>query len=95
MEILNPITPIEKEEIRFLNFPKKEVLSSKNEKLNRHLDLKRALVLGNLEHNKVKIIFADDLGIKRVETTIWGLTNEDVILKQATIIPRKRIIRVN
>ena len=85
---------VEKEQIKFLNFPKEDVLSKKNDQLNRSLELKRALALGNLEHEKVKIYFADDKGFKKVETTIWGITDKAVILKQATIIPLERIVSV-
>ena len=33
-------------------------------------------------------------GLKKVETTVWGITDTSVILKQATIIPLERIVRV-
>ncbi|MDY0781110.1 hypothetical protein [Tenacibaculum sp. IB213877] len=85
---------IAKEKIKFLHFPKQDVLSEKNDQVNRFLNLKRALSLGNLEREKVKILFADDSGIKKVETTIWGVTDKAVILKQSTIIPLERIISV-
>lgn len=92
---VNQIQAIEKEQIQFLHFPHKEVLSTINDKQERCRKLKRALSLGNLEHLKVKIIFADDQGSKEVETTVWGITEKSVILKQSTIIPLQRIISVN
>lgn len=85
---------IDKDQIQFLTFPKTEVLDKKNDQINRFLDLKRGLILGNLEHEKVKILFEDDSGLKRVETTIWALTDKSVILKKATIIPLERILGV-
>lgn len=94
MNTINDIKVIEKECIKFLTFSKNEVLGRKEERLNRFLDLKRALALGNLEKEKVKITFVDDTGLKMVETTIWGLTDKSVILKQATIIPLQRILGV-
>ncbi|WP_255452600.1 hypothetical protein [Aquimarina sp. RZ0] len=95
MKMNDQIQVIEKEQIKFLHFPHQEVLMNKKEKHTRCLDLKRAMSLGNLEHAKVKIIFADDKGPKKVETTVWGITEKSVILKQSTIIPLKRIISVN
>ncbi len=86
---------IEKEEIKFLQFPKEEVLNSKTERHERNRTLKRALVLGNLEHQKVGIFFMDSNGFKKVETTIWGLTDKSVILKKSTVIPLERILRVS
>ena len=88
---ITSIVPIEKEQIKFLQFPKDDVLSQKVDQAHRILELKRALALGNLEHQKVKIIFIDNEGFKKVETTIWGFTDKEVILKQGTIIPLKRI----
>ncbi len=94
MNTVNNIQIIEKEQIKFLTFSKTEVLGKKNDQLNRFLDLKRALALGNLERGKVKITFVDDTGLKMVETTIWALTDKSVILKKATIIPLQRILGV-
>lgn len=94
MSVVNEIQSIDKEQIKFLTFAKSEVLGKKNDQLNRFLNLKRALALGNLERGKVKITFVDDTGLKMVETTIWALTDESVILKKATIIPLQRILEV-
>jgi len=95
MGINDHIQSIEKEQIKFLHFPHKEVLNTKRDKRDRYRKLIRGLRLGNLEHLKVKIIFADDEGSKKVETTIWGITDKSVILKQSTIIPVERIISIN
>ncbi len=95
MEDTGKIQQIQKEQIKFLHFPKEEVLIGRKNIKNRCFHLRRALSLGNLEHEKVKIIFADDQGAKKVETTVWGVTEKSVILKQSTIIPLKRIISVN
>ncbi len=85
---------IEKEQIKFLQFPKEDVLYQMKDKVNRIVSLRRALALGNLEREKVKIIFVDNEGFKKVETTIWGFTDKEVILKQGTIIPVARVYNV-
>lgn len=82
---------IEKESIRGLKFPDNDVLVSKDEIKIRYANLERALKLGNLEHNKIKIVFEDSDGIKQVETTVWGVTDKRVILKQGLLIPIHRI----
>lgn len=84
-------TLIEKENIRGLKFPDNEVLFSKDEIKIRNSDLERAMKLGNLEHNKIKIVFEDSEGVKQVETTVWGVTDKRVILKQGILIPIHRI----
>lgn len=90
-------TPIivEKENISGLKFPDTDVLNSKEEIKSRTANLERALKLGNLEHNKIKIIFEDSEGIKQVNTTVWGVTDKRVILKQGIVIPIHRIHEVN
>ena len=85
---------IDKEVITSLNFPKTDVLDDKEAISSRKNDLDRALSLGNLEHVKIKIYFEDDTSKKMVETTIWGVTDERVILKQGVVIPLKRIHKI-
>lgn len=85
---------IDKELITSLNFPKTDVLEDKEAILGRKNDLDRALSLGNLEHVKIQIYFEDDMSKKMVETTIWGVTDERVILKQGVVIPVKRIHKI-
>jgi len=85
---------VDKDQIQYLKFPKEDVLEKEGERFDRSLELKRALYLGNLEREKVRITFRDDSGTKRVETTIWAVTDKSVILKKSTIIPLTRIISV-
>lgn len=84
---------IEKETIANLSFPKVEVLSDITAIQQRYSDLNRALSLGNLEHSKIKIYFEDNNSKKVVETTVWGLTDQRVILKQGNVIPINRIFK--
>jgi hypothetical protein len=88
-----PVT-IEKEQVRDLRFPKEEVLNNAEDMHRRRAELDRALVLGNMDHNKVRIIFQDDTDTKLVETTIWAVTEERVILKSGMVIPIRRIQEV-
>ncbi len=90
----NPVS-IEKENISGLKFPEGDVLKTEAEIKNRESELERALKLGNMEHNKIKIIFEDSEGIKQVNTTVWGVTDKRVILKQGVVIPIHRILEVN
>ncbi|MGQ0828203.1 MAG: hypothetical protein ACT4ON_07400 [Bacteroidota bacterium] len=85
---------IEKESISGLKFPDTEVLTSTDAIKIRMSNLERALKLGNLEHNKIKIVFEDTDSIKQVETTVWGITDKRVILKQGVVIPIQRIHEV-
>ena len=82
---------IEKENISGLKFPNTDVLVDEEKINDRNNDLSRALSLGNLEQTKIKIYFEDDLSMKMVETTVWGVTDKRVILKQGVVIPINRI----
>lgn len=90
----NEFQLIDKEAIGTLSFPSKEVLEEKDAIIQRKNDLDRALSLGNLEHVKIKIFFEDDASKKAVETTIWGVTDSRVILKQGVVIPVNRIHKI-
>jgi len=84
---------IEKEKINFLRFPKAEVLDDNDAIGQRVSDLNRALALGNLEHSKTKIFFEDSHSKKVVETTVWAVTDNMVVLKKGSSIPINRIYR--
>jgi len=85
---------IDKESVKSLSFPSNEVLLDENDIKQRKQDLARAMSLGNLEHVKIKIYFEDSQGFKFVETTVWGVTDERIILKQGVIIPVNRIHKI-
>ncbi len=87
-------TKIEKEEIPQLKFPDKEVLLDTEKIKDRAAELNRALLLGNIEHTKVKIYFESDNTRLIVETTVWGITDKRVLLKQDIVIPINRIHQV-
>ena len=88
------IETINKEDIKNLNFPKEDVLTSKEDQVNRCQSVKQAMALGNLEREKVGILFLDNKGYKRVNTTIWAVTSKYVVLKESTVIPIERIVGV-
>lgn len=85
---------IDKEAVTGLRFPDTDVLTDKEEIKQRAADLQRCLSLGNLEHSKIKIYFEDDTSPKVVDTTVWGLTDKRVILKQGIVIPIHRVTKV-
>lgn len=88
------IVTIAKEQVNDLRFPSTEVLQDRDDIRKRRMDLERALVLGNLEKSKVRIVFEDEGGMKMVETTIWSLTDDRVILKGNMGIPLRRVWQV-
>lgn len=82
---------IEKEKVEVLRFPNEEVLNSPELIAKRKSDLERALSLGNMDQIKFKIYFEDNESQKYIETTVWGVTDKRIILKQGMVIPINRI----
>jgi hypothetical protein len=87
-------TIIDKEDIALLKIPTTDVLNDVDEIKTRISDINRALLLGNLEHSKIKIFFEDDESKKIVDTTVWGVTDKNVMLKQGVMIPIHRIYKL-
>lgn len=85
---------IAKERVGELHFPNEDVLANESERKQRRSALERAMTLGNLEQIKFKIYFEDGQSKLFVDTTIWGVTDETVILKQGVTIPAKRIVNI-
>jgi hypothetical protein len=88
------IQEIDKEQVEGLHFPLEEVLTNDDYIADRKRAVQRAISLGNLEHQKVKIYFADETGEKMVHTTIWAVTDESIVLKKSVIIPIQRILKL-
>lgn len=85
---------VEKELVSSFHFPENGVLENEEDKKLLKRELDRAISLGNVEHLKVKIFFADDKGEKVVNTTIWAITDNAILLKKNVVIPIRRIIKL-
>ena len=92
--ITKSIRQISKELISQLYFPSTEVLTDPAEITMRQLDIIKATRLGNADRYKVKIIFEDHEGVKMVNTTIWAVTENRIVLKRGVVIPIHRICKV-
>lgn len=82
---------IEKEIVKDLSF-RQPVTIKQDPELERHLD--EATRLGNGYHTKVGIIFHDDIGLKRVNTTIWATGAKYICLKGGMWIPIDHIVEL-
>jgi len=82
---------IEKECIPTLPF-KESVITTHNPEL--HKQIEHAVRLGNAYHAKVSIVFFDDLGLKRVETTVWANGEQFICLKGGIWLPIARIVSI-
>ncbi len=87
--------PVDKEQVHLLRFVQEDVLSSETERQRRLWTLNRALTLGNIFKHKCKIYFMTTEGPRYVHTTIWALTERNVILKGGRSIPIHAIYHVS
>lgn len=86
---------VEKEEIAGLTFPAKPIkLRTHEEQKSLLKKLHDAEKLGNLFHSKIKIVFQDEEGLKAVNTTIWAVGADHIVLKKGVFIPVKRIVSI-
>lgn len=86
----NPVL-VEKEIIPNLSFKNAVEVQQQEGLVNR---LVEATKLGNIHHGKIAIIFHDDEGLKRVETTIWATGAKYICLKGGVWLPIDRIQEV-
>lgn len=82
---------IEKELVKDLSFTKAATINQDPE-LRRKLD--EATRLGNGYHTKVGIIFQDDIGLKRINTTIWATGSRFICLKGGMWLPIDHIVEL-
>jgi hypothetical protein len=89
------VIEVQKEEIHLLAFPVDDVLIDEELRRERSRMLHAATCLGNIEKHKVAIHFEDVAGRKVVHTTIWAVTEKNIIMKGGKTIPIHRIYHVD
>lgn len=95
MEFKHTYVPeVAKENLAGMIFPPSEVLPQHQQRAERKKLLERAVDFGNYAHYKVAILFEDNEGLKRVETTIWDIDDKNVYLKNGITVPLHRIYEV-
>ena len=88
---MTTIRRIEKEAVSNLQFVDFEVLESKEAKQKRKENLERAMVLGNNDKVKCRIVFETIGGPFEIETTIWHTTDNFIDIKGGVPIPVQAI----
>lgn len=91
MQVIPKPELIEKENITSLSFRDREAVNQHPNLMNQ---IKSATRLGNAYHTKVSILFHDDSGLKRVDTTIWASGAKYICLKGGIWLPINRIVEV-
>jgi hypothetical protein len=89
----NTIT-INLEEVISLHFPTDDVFFSKEEQQNRLKQVEGLMTTENVMEQPMKIMFQDIEGMKCICTTICGLSEKEVVLKNKVRIPMQRILKI-
>jgi hypothetical protein len=90
-QAISPVL-INKEVIPNLSFTKTTSDIPQEKDLQRKIS--DAMLLGNSYHTKVSIVFFDDEGPKKVNTTIWANGNKYICLKGGVWLPVSNIIEI-
>ena len=85
---------IEKEDISSLNFPSYSLNKTPEEKRELKRKLRNAQILGNIHHNKIRIIFQDETDTREVRTTVWAAGEKHIVLKGGVSIPIRRVVDI-
>jgi len=91
---MDTVCIIAKEEIPKYHMAAGDALTALEAMLQRKKDIDRAMLLGNNEHQKVKIIFETTEGPMMVETTVWEVTQNYLILKSNVAIPIRCVRKI-
>lgn len=90
-----PYKDVEKEMVSSFSFPKEDVLKDQALRDLRSYNLRRASTLGNAYQRKVKILFKTvDNEVKRIDTTIWAVSEDFISLKAGVSVPIRAILHV-
>lgn len=93
---MTTIVLLQKEQIPSIRFANIEVLATPLAIIARQKAMERALLLGNLEHIKVRITFMDFYqSLFEVETTVWAITEDSICLKGHLYLPKKAILALD
>lgn len=89
------IITVSKETLPSQQFIREEILPEKISQQLRLAPLYRAQLLGNLYHQKVNIVYRLKTGeVQQVETTVWSVEENYVVLKSGITIPVHAIVEV-
>lgn len=86
-----PVEIIEKEQIGYLNI----INSKEDHTVELKTKLDEAQRLGNEFKSKAIITFNTTIGPKRVDTTVWSVTEKYIQLKNNIHIPLKSLIDID
>ena len=88
------ISTLRNENIISLRFPDEDVFDSRKGQIERDSAIKRLQRFAELGMKKATILFIDDKGIKKIESSIQKFTEHYIFLNAHTVIPLNRILHI-
>jgi hypothetical protein len=85
---------VNKEDISGFQFVSFDVLDNAEQRMQRKVDLEEAMKVSNTDKAKSIVYFMTEGGIRFVETTIWAVTDEQVVFKGGVFIPVNSVLKV-
>lgn len=86
---------IQKEQIGSFSFPPGDVLQDQTERSFRLAIAQKARILGNIEKSKATISFHTTEGVFEVNTTVWDVDNDFIMLKGASALPLRSVYSIS
>lgn len=79
--ILNKTMLVDDDKVKLLKFPKINVLEHEIEKVNEFIRQRKVFFLRNLNKEKFQIFYTDHTGLKKVEASVWTLSEKTIIFR--------------
>ena len=80
--------------MKLLKFPVINVLEHEIEKVNEFIRQRKVFFLRNLNKEKFQIFYTDHTGLRKVEASVWTLSEKAIILRNTKVVPFSNIIAV-
>ncbi len=91
---LNKEMFVDDNKVKLLEFPIINVLEHEIEKVNEFIRQRKVFFLRNLNKEKFQIFYTDHTGLKKVEASVWTLSEKSIILIGTKEVPFSNIVAV-
>jgi hypothetical protein len=88
----NPL--VDDKKLKLLEFPVINVLEHEIEKVNEFIRQRKVFFLRNLNKEKFQIFYTDHSGLRKVEASVWTLSEKAIILRNTKVVPFSNIVAV-
>jgi len=91
---LNKAMFVDDNKVKLFEFPKINVLEHEIEKVNEFIRQRKVFFLRNVNKEKFQIFYTDHTGLKKVEASVWTLSEKSIIFRDTREVPFSNIVAV-